>query len=91
MNKRRRAYKKYDWQGHSLWLMQKQLEKEEVQRVVDAFDLAVLYGKEHVKFTYEAVTLKAGLWKITLDLPKAYVDVMRSPSREMRYRTLGHV
>ncbi len=74
MNKRRRAYKKYDWQGHSLWLMQRQFEKEKTQRMVDALDLAFLCGAKNVKFTHEAVTLKAGLWKITLDLPKAYVE-----------------
>ncbi len=74
MNKRRRAYKKYDWQGHSLQLMHRQLEKHRMQRMVDSFDLALLYGIEHVKFAQEPVTLKAGLWKITLDLPKAYVE-----------------
>lgn len=74
MNKRRRAYKQYDWTGHSLQLMQRQLEKHKMQRMVDAFDLAFLYGAKNVKFTHEAVTLKAGLWKITLDLPKAYVE-----------------
>lgn len=72
MNKRRRAYKKYDWTGHSLQLMQRQLDKHVMQREVDTFHLAVLYGVENVKFKYEAVTLKAGLWKITLDLPKAF-------------------
>lgn len=74
MNKRRRAYKQYDWQGHSLQLMQRQLDRYVMQREVDAFHLATLYGVQNVKFKPEPVTLKAGLWKITLDLPKAYVE-----------------
>lgn len=63
MNKRRRAYKKYDWQKHSISLIDRQLNEALGNAIGRFIDLATLYGTDQIEFRNETVTLKAGLWK----------------------------
>ena len=69
MNKRRRAYKKYDWMAHSIELIDKQFKREMADRCGKYIDLVILYGKKNIEQSYEDVTLKAGLFKFTVSMP----------------------
>lgn len=69
MNKRRRAYKKYNWMAHSIELIDKQFKKEMSERGNKYIDLVVLYGKKNIEQSHEDVTLKAGLFKFTVSMP----------------------
>lgn len=44
MNKRRRAYKKYDWKAHQKELFLRWFRSEVSARMAEAIDNAILYG-----------------------------------------------
>ena len=71
--KRRRAYKRYDWQRHSLELLNVQLRNIMMKSAVNAIDLAILYGADRVMFEESIVTIKAGLWKIQIPVRRAFL------------------
>ena len=74
MNKRRRAYKKYDWQSHSLDLIGKMLDHKIKEFTCMAIDITLLYGRECLAYDMEnEETFKAGLWAFTVPLPKPYL------------------
>ena len=48
MNKRRRAYKKYDWREHCMQLLSIQLEKAVNEQIAKSLDMCILYGVQAV-------------------------------------------
>lgn len=73
MNKRRRAYKKYNWRLHSMYLIDEQLRTALNKSYGKYIDLVILYGMNRVKFRKETVTLKAGLWKFDVEINVQYL------------------
>lgn len=49
MNKRRRAYKKYDWKAHQKELFMRWFKSEVSAMMAEAIDNAVLYGTANSK------------------------------------------
>ena len=77
MKKRRRAYKKYDWQQHSLDLIGKMLEDKIKEYTSVALQITLLYGRNALAYKMEHMeTFKAGLWKFSFPLPKPYCTKM---------------
>lgn len=73
MNKRRRAYKKYDWQQHSLDLIGRALDNKIKQYFSIALQITLLYGRDALAYEMDnKETFKAGLWSFTFPLPKPY-------------------
>jgi hypothetical protein len=73
MNKRRRAYKKYNWRLHSMHLIDEQLRTALNKSCGKYIDLAILYGMNRVEYREETVTLKAGLWKFDVEIIVPYL------------------
>ncbi|MBR3346297.1 MAG: hypothetical protein IKG37_04395 [Solobacterium sp.] len=74
MKKRRRAYKKYNWQGHSLDLIGKMLDHKIKEFFSDAMLIAMIFGNDCLAYDLDnEETFKAGLWTFTVPLPKPYV------------------
>lgn len=72
MNKRRRAYKKYDWQKHCMHLLAKQFTTARFMRIADAIDIAILYGEDALGWKESKLELSAGLWRITVPIQEPY-------------------
>lgn len=72
MNKRRRAYKKYDWQKHCMYLLSKQLTTAEFMQIAKAIDIAILYGEDAIGWKESKLELSAGLWRITVPIREPY-------------------
>lgn len=68
MKKRRRAYKKYKWRLHSMYLIDEQLRMSVETSYKKYIELAILYGVGKIEHRKETVTLKAGLWKFEIDI-----------------------
>lgn len=74
MNKRRRAYKKYDWQSHSLDLIGKAMDRKIKEFTCMAIDITILYGRKCLAYDMgNEETFTAGLWTFTAPLPKPYL------------------
>lgn len=72
MNKRRRAYKKYDWHNHCMQLISDQLKRSIIKRNADAIDIAILYGRNALGWKKTDMVLTAGLYRITVTVPTPY-------------------
>lgn len=72
MNKRRRAYKKYDWHNHCMQLMSDQLKEFVVKANSCAIEIAILYGKDAIGWKSEELVLQAGLWRIVAPVAVPY-------------------
>lgn len=72
MNKRRRAYKKYDWQGHCMKLLSNQLEIASFRRMVKAMDIAIMYGEDALGWKESELVIKAGMWSIAVPVQEPY-------------------
>jgi len=78
MNKRRRAYKKYDWQGHSLDLIGKAMDRKIKEFLSVALQITLIYGRDRLAYDMDnEETFTAGLWTFTAPLPKPYLTYLR--------------
>lgn len=74
MNKRRRAYKKYDWQGHSIDLIGKAIDRKIKEFMSVALQITLIYGRDRLAYDMDnEETFTAGLWAVTAPLPKPYL------------------
>ena len=74
MNKRRRAYKKYDWQSHSLNLIGNMLDHKIKEFLSVALQITMIYGRDRLAYDMgNEETFTAGLWTFTAPLPKPYL------------------
>lgn len=74
MNKRRRAYKKYDWQGHSLDMIEKAMYRKISEFMSVALRITLIYGRDRLAYDMDnEETFKAGLWTFVVPLPKPYL------------------
>ena len=74
MKKRRRAYKKYNWQSHSLDLIGKAMDRKIKEFLSVALQITLIYGRDRLAYDMDnEETFTAGLWAFTVPLPKPYL------------------
>lgn len=86
MNKRRRAYKKYDWQKHCMHLLARQLTTAQFMRIAKAMDIAIMYGEDALGWKESELVIKAGLWSIKVPVQEPY----RKETEEWQLTHLWH-
>lgn len=72
-SKRRRAYKKYNWRQHSVWLIGRQHREIFDESRSKYIELALLYGVDKIEVKCELVPLKAGMWTIVVPVAVPYL------------------
>ncbi len=77
MNKRRRAYKRYDWQSHCMQLLSDRFYKDFIRRRCEAIDIAVLYGKDALGWKEDEIVLKAGIYTVTVPIHNPYRKMVK--------------